>query len=131
MDKIHDFEKENIISFSNRTELIQFVSKYFAFRYKEHCEFWRATAMDEPKEIALWEKRIEEEVPKLEKSLRLLLGTKRYSRKKMKLTSKSIFFKEAFKEAKISCSPINCISCNVEYKIKGLLFQMDVKCRPI
>lgn len=131
MDKIHEFEKENRISFSNRKELIQFVSKYLANQYKEHCEFWRATARDDPKEMVYWEERIEKEVPALEKAVKNLLYTKRYSRRNQKFNSKSVFFKEAFEAAQISSSPINCIPCNVEYQVKGRVFKREVKCRPI
>ena len=131
MEKIHKFEKENIISFSNRTELIQFVSKYFANHYKRHCEFWKATAMDEPAEMAMWDARSECEAPRLQEALKHFLGKKRYFRKDFSLTSQSDIFKKAFKRANMSCNPRNAIPCNVEYKINGLVFSRDVKDRPI
>jgi len=131
MEQIHAFEKENQISFSDRKSLIQFVSKYIAFLYKRHCEFWRATAMDDRGEMISWEERIQREGPALEKVVKDLMNTKRYFRREMKFTSKSHFLKEAFKKAKISSSPLNCIPCNVEYKIDGLVFSRDVSDRPI
>ena len=131
MEQIHAFERDNTISFSSRNELIQFVSKYFANHYKEHCEFWKATAMDDRAEMAMWDARSEREAPRLEKALKYILEQKRYFRKKLKLTSKSVLFKEAFKKAQMSCQPQNCIPCNVEYEIKGLVFCRDVKDRPI
>lgn len=131
MDKIHKFKKENIISFSNRKELIQFVSKYFANQYEEHCELWKATAMDSPAEMVSWDVRRENESPRLQKALIHFLSGRRYFKKDFKFTSQSVLFKKAFKRAKMSCNPINCIPVNVEYEIKGLVFSRDVKSRPI
>ena len=128
MDQIQKFEEEYIISFSNRTELIQFVSKYLAHHYKEHLEFWRATARDDRKEMSLWEERIKVEVPKLEAAIKILLGEKLKNKKQFNITSKSIFLKKAFRKAHItSSSPENSFPINVEYKIDKLVFEQDVK----
>lgn len=129
MEQIHVFENKNQISFSNRKALIQFVSKYVAFLFKSHCEQREATAIDDPQEMLLWEDRIENGVPALEKAVKKVLTTNRYKRN-LKLTSKSVFFKEVFKEAKLSSSK-NCIPCNVEYEIIGLMFKREVKDRSI
>jgi len=131
MEQIHAFEKENTISFSSREDLIQFVSKYFANLYQKHCEFWKATAMDDPAEMEMWDARSESETTRLQEALNDFLWNKRYFRKRLKLTSKSILFKKAFEKAKMSCAPENCIPCNVEYEIKNLVFKQNVKSRPI
>ena len=130
MEQIHTFEKERQISFSNRKALIQFVSKYFAFLYKEHCEHGRATAMDETEERKFFEERIKKEVAAFEKATKELLDSKRYFRRRLKFTSKSIFFKEVFKTAKISSSSKNYIPCDVEYEINNLVFKKYVSIRP-
>lgn len=127
MEQIRTFEKENSISFSNRKALIQFVSKYFAFLYQEHCEYRKVYTLGEPKERAFWEERIKKEVPVLEKTIKDLLETTRYFGRTMKITTKSVFLKEAFKKAKISSSPKNYIPCNVEYEINGLEFKQNVR----
>ena len=131
MEQIHAFERDNTISFSSRNELIQFVSKYFANKYQKHCEFWKATAMDDRVEMAMWDARSECEAPRLQKALKHLLMKRRYFRKDFRFTSQSVLFKEAFKKAQMSCKPMNCIPCNVEYKINGLVFERDVTDRPI
>ena len=131
MEKIHMFEKENTISFSDQKSLILFVSEYFAFRYKKHCEFWKATATDSPAEMAMWDERSESEAPRLQKALKHSLNRKLFFRNSVSLTRKSTLFKSAFKKAKMSCEPDNCIPCNVEYKIDGLVFKRDVKDHPI
>ena len=126
MDKIHTFEKENTISFSNWKSLMHFVSEYVAFLYKKHCEFWKTTA-DEAEERDIWDERIKRDVPKLEKTLRRIMGRKRYFKRDINITSKSILLREAFKEAKIYCNPQDCIPFNVEYVINGLVFRREVK----
>ena len=131
MEKIHTFEKENTISFSDEKSLIQFVSEYFAFHYTKHCEFWKATTTDSPAEMAMWDERSESEAPRLQKALEHFLNRKLFFRNSVSLTRESALFKKAFKKAKMSCKPENCIPCNVKYEIDGLVFRRDVKDRPI
>lgn len=130
MEQIHAFERDNKISFSSRNELIQFVSKYFANKYQRHCEFWKATAMDSPAEMAMWDARSESEAPRLKKTLKRVLERKRYFRKDFRFTSQSVLLKEAFRRANMSCKPMNCIPCNVQYEIKGLVFSREVLDHP-
>ena len=130
MDRNHIFERDNIISFSSRKKLIQFVAEYLADHYKQNLEFWRATAMDDEQEMAWFNYRIKVEVPKLRKALKQLLRVKLNRKKRFKFTYKSSFLKEAFREAGIiESSPKNYYPINVEYKINitKLVFERDVK----
>lgn len=127
MEKIHKFEEENIISFSNRTELIQFVSKYLAHHYKDSLEFWRATARGDRKEMSWWEERIKVEVPKFEAAIRTLLQKKLKNKKQFNITYESVFLKKAFRKAHITASsPENYFPVNVEYQINNLVFKRDI-----
>ena len=128
MEQIHKFEEENIISFSNRTELIQFVSKYLAHHYKDGLEFWRATARDDRREMSWWEERMKVEVPKFEAAIKILLQKKLKRKKQFNFNYKSTFLKRAFRKAHITASsPENFFPINVEYTINNLVFEADVK----
>ena len=129
MDKIHNFERDNIMSFSSKKKLIQFVSEYLANHYKQNLEFWRVTAMDDEQEITWWDYRIKEEVPALRKALKELLRIKLNCKKRFKFNYKSSFLKEAFKDAEINSSPKSFFPVNVEYKINipKLVLERDVK----
>ncbi len=128
MDKNHVLEEEGKVSFSNRTELIQFVSNYLSLEYKKHLEFWRAAARDDPRVIIYWERRIEVEVPKLKKAIKVLLRRKLKHNNVFNVTHESTILKEAFRKAHITeTSPQNCFPVNVEYKINKLVFEKNVK----
>lgn len=121
MDKIHDFEKEGTLSFSNRTKLIQFVSQYLAFQYKQKLEYWSATEAASEDELFYWERRIEKEIPKLQKAIKKIL--KRLLHKKtLEISANSVILEEAFKKAKIKGSPKVCFFPNVKYRIDNLIF---------
>lgn len=128
MDKSRICAEEGKVSFSNRTELIQFVSNYLALEYKRHLEFWRATARDDWRERIYWEKRIESEVPKFEKAIKIFLRNKLKHSCVLNITYESIILKKAFRKARIIASfPEVCFPVNVEYKINKLVFEKVVK----
>lgn len=126
MDKIHDFEKENIISFSNRKDLIQFVSKYLALQYKDFLKMECAMAMDDLEEQKYWDNKIISDVSRLEAILRVLLFFKLIFNKRLEITSKSTVFKNAFGWLGEELSPEVCFPENVKYKINNLVFEKEI-----
>ena len=118
MEDIRVFEKERIISFSNRTELIHFVSKYLADQYKKDLEFWRDTTMGNMEEISLWQSRIEKDIPKFEAELKRVLPLRMLFCKKFTIRNKSLILKIAFKLAGIKGSPAHSFAYNVVYKVR-------------
>ena len=126
MEKIHKFEKEKIISFSNRTELIHFVSKYLTLEYKDHLEFWRISAVDTPREANYWRRKMELELPKFEEAIAIILRKKLRYKRRINITYKSAILKKVFKMAEIWVHPEGCFSANVKYKINKLVFKKVV-----
>lgn len=125
MDKIRIFEKERIISFSNRTELIQFVSDYLALQYKRCLEIERAQAMDEWEEQEYYSNKILCNVPKLKKILKVLLRLILIFKKKLNINVDSFVLKFAFK-LMLEKSPQNHMPVNVEYEIDDFVFKKIV-----
>lgn len=124
MDQIHDLEKGEILSFSCRTELIQFVSQDLALQYKNKLKSWGAKATDDSDEAQYWERRIKKEIPKLQRAIKKLL--KKVPKKDgLEITADSVILKEAFTKAKIKGSPTVCFANNIKYRIDNLTFQRN------
>lgn len=60
--QIIKFEQERKIEFSDYNDWIEFVAVYFANHYKEHLEYWRATAVDDRAEYRYWQKKLNTEI---------------------------------------------------------------------
>lgn len=50
------------VQFSNSNDWIEFVAIYFANHYRQHLEYWQATAMDDRAEYNWWQSKLETEV---------------------------------------------------------------------
>ena len=120
MEDFHDFEKRKIISFSNRTKLIQFVSKYLAYKYKEYLEsrieYLGRVSCD------YWEQEIKRHL-KLERALRKLLKKSLKANTKIDITPQSEILIKAFEKANIFRAPLSCFDLKVRYEIDNLVFK--------
>lgn len=56
------FEEKNEIEFSDYSKWIEFIAVYFTRQYKDHLEYWKATAVDDKDEYRYWERKIATEL---------------------------------------------------------------------
>lgn len=117
------FEEENIISFSNKKELIRFVSSYMAIQYRKFLDMEYAMAMDSEEEKCYLKIKISSCVSKFEKVLRVILHVKLMSNKNFEINHESTILKVAFKYAEETVQPRACFANNVKYSIKDLTFE--------
>ena len=117
------FEEENIITFSNRRKMIQFVSKYMAIQYRKFIEQECAMAMDSDEERCYWEIRIPSSVSKFENALKVILPFKLMRNKTFEINYDSSILKLAFKYAGETVETRACFANNVTYKIKDMTFE--------
>lgn len=122
-DKIRKFEECRIITFSNRREMIQFVSKYLAIQYKKFLKMECATTMDSAEEEDYWEYKIYSNVSKFEKALKGILNIYVIFDKTIEMTNESDILKTVFKVIGETVGPTCCFEDNVKYRIKELTFE--------
>ena len=56
------FWKEGKLEFSDYNKWIEFIAVYFTQHYKDHLEYWKATAVDDKDEYRYWERKIATEL---------------------------------------------------------------------
>lgn len=117
------FEEENIISFSNRRDLIRFVSRYMAIQYRKFLEMEYAMAMDSEEEKCYLKIKISSCVSKFENALRVILNVKLMSNKSFEINNESSILKISFKYAGETVETRACFANNVKYSIKDLTFE--------
>jgi len=70
----HTLREEGELTFSSRKELITSTADILAWVYREHLEYWRATAMDDRSEMRYWESKINVEVDAYREAWKKVLG---------------------------------------------------------
>ena len=117
------FEEENVISFLNRRELIQFVSKYFAVQYKNFLEQEYLIQAESEEEKTYREIENFSCISRFKRALKIILYVYIMFNKNFEITNESDILRLALDYVGEKISPRVCFNDNVKYKIKYLTFE--------
>lgn len=121
--KFQKFKEENVISFLNRREMIQFVSKYFTVQYKRFLEQEYFIQTESEEEKAYREIEISSCISRFEKALKIILHVYLMFNKNFEITNESNILRLAFDYVGENISPRACFEESVKYKIRNLTFK--------